>query len=250
MRKLLTLISAAGLALALATSASALPFNGQFSFALSTLPGLTGSGTGSSVSTAGLVTLPATPFGSAAATGANKITLAATAAAPLSAISAVLLAPANCSFTAAGGGGGGFGGPCGLGGTINALVASAPFLVVPASGLGGTARVAFGPYLSYIDPQPWTTGVATITINGVALTTGNATSPGVNITMAGSDLRTPGGAGVITLVAPAGLMSTLGGAFPLFVSMTLTFVPEPGTLLLLGSGIAGLAILGRKRMRS
>ncbi len=43
-------------------------------------------------------------------------------------------------------------------------------------------------------------------------------------------------------------MSTLGGPFPLFVSMTLNFVPEPGTLLLLGSGIAGLAIVGRKRM--
>ena len=32
------------------------------------------------------------------------------------------------------------------------------------------------------------------------------------------------------------------------VSMTRTFIPEPGTLLL-GSGIAGLAIIGRKRMR-
>ena len=248
MRKLVTFISAAGLAMALATSASATPYNGSFSFALSTLPGLVGSGAGSGVSTAGLITLPA-PFATATALGANKITLAPTAAAPLSAISALLIAPAPCTLTAAGGGGGGFGGPCGLGGTINALVAGAPFLVVPAGGLGGTARVAFGPYLSYIDPQPWTTGTATVTINGVALTTGNATSPGVPFTMAGSDNRTPGGGGVITLVAPAGLMSTLGGPFPLFVSMSLTFVPEPGTLLLLGSGIAGLAIIGRKRMQ-
>jgi hypothetical protein len=52
-----------------------------------------------------------------------------------------------------------------------------------------------------------------------------------------------------SLVAPAGLMSTLGGDLPLFASMTLTDVPEPGTLLLLGSGIVGLAIFGCKRMR-
>jgi PEP-CTERM motif len=31
-------------------------------------------------------------------------------------------------------------------------------------------------------------------------------------------------------------------------TLTLNFVPEPGTLLLLGSGVAGLAILGRRRM--
>ena len=50
---------------------------------------------------------------------------------------------------------------------------------------------------------------------------------------------------MIELVAPAGLMSTLGGDLPLFVSMTLNFMPEPGTLLLVGSGIAGLAAVGR-----
>ena len=44
-------------------------------------------------------------------------------------------------------------------------------------------------------------------------------------------------------------MSTLGGDFPLSASMTLTFVPEPGELLLMGSGIAALLILGLLRTR-
>ncbi len=68
--------------------------------------------------------------------------------------------------------------------------------------------------------------------------------------MTGSDARTAGGQGQVTLVAPGGLMSTLGGPFPLFVSMTLNFVPEPGGLLLMGSGIATLVLLGSRRMRS
>jgi hypothetical protein len=35
----------------------------------------------------------------------------------------------------------------------------------------------------------------------------------------------------------------------LFTRLTLNFVPEPG-LLLLGPGVVGLAVLGRRRMRS
>ncbi|MCP5060776.1 MAG: PEP-CTERM sorting domain-containing protein [bacterium] len=131
-------------------------------------------------------------------------------------------------------------------------------MVVPASPLGGSTRFRFGPYGRYIDPQVWTTGVATITINGAPLTTGNATLPGAVLTMAGYDIRTAGGAGTVQLVAPAGLMSTLEGDFPLFVSMTLVVntyeepwipVPEPGTLLLLGSGSLGLGLFGRKKQQ-
>jgi hypothetical protein len=33
------------------------------------------------------------------------------------------------------------------------------------------------------------------------------------------------------------------------VTQTIHFTPEPGLMLLLGSGVAGLALLGRSRMR-
>ncbi|MBW2397398.1 MAG: PEP-CTERM sorting domain-containing protein, partial [Deltaproteobacteria bacterium] len=251
MRKLIQFFMVAGLAVALSASAQAGALgSGSFSFSLATLPGITGggSGPGSSAGGAGsVITLGGTPFG----TGLTLVTLAGTAAAPLSALKATLIAPTGCTFSAGGGGGGGFGGACGMGGTINALVGTAPFLIVPASPLGGAARLGFGPYGSYIDPQVWTTGVAFNTINGVIMTTGNVTSPGGPIAMiSGYDNRTAGGGGTIHLVAPAGLMSTLGGPFPLFVSMTLNFVPEPGTLLLLGSGILGLGLLGRKKQKN
>jgi hypothetical protein len=154
----------------------------------------------------------------------------------------MLTAPGPCSFTGAGGPGGGLGGACALGGTANALVGGAPFLIIPLSGLGVAGRPSFGPYGSYIDAQSWTTGTAVVTVNGVALTRN-----GVPIVMTGFDSRLSGGTGFVRLVAPGGLMSTLGGNFPLFVSMTLNFIPEPGTLLLLGLGVAGLAATGRRR---
>jgi hypothetical protein len=35
----------------------------------------------------------------------------------------------------------------------------------------------------------------------------------------------------------------------LFIDFRLHFIPEPGLLLLVGSGVVGLGILGRARMR-
>jgi hypothetical protein len=58
--------------------------------------------------------------------------------------------------------------------------------------------------------------------------------------------------GTITLVAPsridiqALIKDTI---IPGLSSMKLTFVPEPGTMLLLASGAAGLVLIGRRRMR-
>ena len=244
MRGMVRSLVAAGFVLGMVASTShAGPFIGGVGFSLAGLAPLGAVGAGSSsVSTTAPNQITIATAGWAA-TGPVLITLAPTAAAPLTALNIRLTAPGPCSFTGAN-----LGGSCALGGTANALVGGAAFLVVPLSGLGMNGRVAFGPYGSYVDAKDWTTGVTGVTVNGVTLTTGNATVPGALILTAGYDNRTAGGLGTVKLVAPAGLMSTLGGNLPLFVTLTLT-IPEPGTLLLLGSGVVGLAVLGHRRRR-
>jgi hypothetical protein len=59
--------------------------------------------------------------------------------------------------------------------------------------------------------------------------------------------------GVIQLVTPNQVMTNLplGSSDKMgsFVIAMIHFIPEPGLLLLLGSGVTGLAILGRRRLR-
>jgi hypothetical protein len=63
-------------------------------------------------------------------------------------------------------------------------------------------------------------------------------------------LGTAANAGVIQLVSP-GVVTGLAPLNPTALPATLRFklVPEPGLLLLLGSGVVGLTLLGRSRMR-
>jgi hypothetical protein len=69
----------------------------------------------------------------------------------------------------------------------------------------------------------------------------------------GTDSRTPGGLGQVTLVSPTKVQHIVGGSpgglgtFVLLGTLTLSFVPEPGTLLLLGAGVVGLGLVGRAR---
>jgi hypothetical protein len=85
----------------------------------------------------------------------------------------------------------------------------------------------------------WTAGTAVVT--GLTLTASTAT-------LMGSNALTAGGQGTLVLVTPIKVLTNLGSPLAAFGILTLTYVPEPGTLLLLGLGIAGLALGGRRRL--
>ena len=105
-----------------------------------------------------------------------------------------------------------------------------------------------------------TTGVAfTLNLTTVQLITAyEITAAGIPITNntvalnAGTNNlgATPNLGGSIKMVSPFRISTgSLAGNVAGSMTKTFTFVPEPGTVLLLVTGAAGLAIVGRKRMR-
>lgn len=65
----------------------------------------------------------------------------------------------------------------------------------------------------------------------------------------GVDLRRAGGPGTLVLVSPThvslGTFGTLAG----LATLTISYVPEPGSVVLLGMGVGGLLAVGRKARR-
>ena len=69
-------------------------------------------------------------------------------------------------------------------------------------------------------------------------------------TVSGSrNTTTSAGRGTVTLVSPMRILTGLGFLLPGVAKQVLTFVPEPGTLILLSSAAIGLALAGRNRLR-
>jgi hypothetical protein len=150
----------------------------------------------------------------------------------------------------AGGGLGGFG-P--LVGSAFVNVLGLFNLTVPLSAVGNTGAttaVVAGTLAVTAIATGWTTGKVTLT----GVTTATAGGGNINtVTFQGYDNRTPNHNGVVQLISPFKIITNAAGNLPGLAVQTLTFagavVPEPGTLLLIGSGVVGLAFLGRKRMR-
>jgi hypothetical protein len=127
------------------------------------------------------------------------------------------------------------------------------------AGIGGLLTVGGGTNTIRISVQgaPWTVKTATV-VDHVETT--NAATTFVNLTFKGWAHGPASGTtstadinGVLQVVTPVqvttnlslGTSQKIGGT----VSVLLKNVPEPGVLVLLGSAVAGLTVLGRRRMR-
>jgi hypothetical protein len=166
---------------------------------------------------------------------------------------------------------------------------SLPF-PLDAVGRGGTGSVSLGGLTLSAIGGPWITGKARVTgLNtnvlfvpgrggqvGVGVTldlattetatnvttmgglasTVTATAPALltqaTVTFTGTNSITASGAGNVTLISPTKINTgaLALGSLPGVWRAKFKFVPEPGTVLLLVSGAAGLAFIGRKRMKS
>jgi hypothetical protein len=110
---------------------------------------------------------------------------------------------------------------------------------------GATTSVAAGTLFVTVAGTGWTTG--DLTVNQV--TTGDPA--GNTVVNAGFDNRgaTPQGGGVVQLISAFHVTTNAAGNLPGLATQTLTFVPEPGTILMLLSGVATLVLCGVLRAR-
>ena len=241
MRKLFGILAIGVFMLAGQASAAALT-SATFAFALGTLPGASFPGSGAT----GTATsnLSATLNAGTAFNGGFTTAIPTSAAPPLTEIQIFVTKNAGQTFAGATpnkvGGDLQFSGVANVYGIGGFPGGGAPLLAVPLvlgtpntifKAAGGVAITAVG--------AGWTAGTATITGTG-DLGTGVATAMGANG-------LTPGGAGTLVLVSPSKISTNIAGVLAAFSTLTLNYVPEPGTLMLLGAGVAGLTALGRRR---
>jgi hypothetical protein len=243
--------------------AATLDFTGTLSLRLGTLPALVISGAGgaqvSHDASFHLLSflLPSGTFGPV------TTTLPVTNSASLPSIRLTLAGNLSGSFGGISGGPPG-GGAMGLSGLAKICVAFAPdcfsHIPVPLTptaggagfGLGGT-RTATGFVNLTLQDAPWTIGQPVMTIHTPDSEITTPTLPG-GFAHGPSSLTssTAQPSGVVQLVSVTKVFTSLVGAFPeLPVTgvLNIHFVPEPGTALLLGSVVAALAVLGRRRGR-
>jgi len=122
-------------------------------------------------------------------------------------------------------------------------------------GVGGQLTIGgLGVVRISIINQPWTLG----TVSGVNQTVSGgfktiSRAGFVHGASSATVSSTAKDSGVIQLIAPQ-QVTTKGIAgnsseLTLFAALTIHFIPEPGLLLLIGSGVVGLGLLGRSRMK-
>jgi hypothetical protein len=242
MRKLFSLVAAAGLAMGVAAPAHA------------TVQALTAASLSMQISALNPVVIAWNSTGSADVTATDVTLLTAgifnfTGTVPVTDPGAFPIA--GLGFTSVTNGVGNFFGVNALGGGKGAITGSASVCLFGSCGsspsaninvpftTGGVNGVGLGGAVITVK------GAVNITVSGNVWTTGTVTLGTASVT--GSPLS----GGKVKLVNLTVLSTNIGASamLPMFSVMDLTFIPEPGTLLLLGAGIAGLTMVGRRRMK-
>jgi len=257
MRNLLGIALAGFLMLGVAGSAGAatLPYTGTLTFQLSALPGLDAPG-------GGVVALNGTAGGahlsslviSAGDLGPVNASLPVTSNSTINSV--IFTAMANASGTPLVGG---VGGAMGLTGTAKICLVFAPCayaaVTVPLTGglgIGGTQSIG-GDVAITMQHNPWTIGQPTMTIHTANSTVTVPTLPGGFAHGAGTATSTTAQpSGVVQLVTVSKTYTSLTDAFPelpIMAILELHFAPEPGSLLLLISGVGTVLLLGGLRRR-
>jgi len=234
--------------LVIAGSASAGPFTGgSFSFTIGTLPGL------SAPIAAGFATdgTNVTATSTGAINGTDTF-IGITNAPPITRVQVAVTGNQTGQLVP---GAGTAANPLGVLGVAN-VVAYGGYVTlvgVPLSSVGiPGSSFSFmgggGTQIAYTGAG-WTTGVVTVMVPATTIAGMSDPANVETATFTGTN-NLVGGSGSITFISPILIRTNLAGDLASFASLTLNFgpsVPEPGTLLLVGAGIAGLAVLGRQR---
>ena len=246
MRRALRLVAAGLLVLPFAAaSARALPYTGALELNFGLVAPITGSGAGDGASA---------PDAVAIGPGANlTTTLSRVTPAAFPIVEFLLTGPGGLTaagFAAGAGPGGGLGGDAPLTGSARIGWFGPPpftFVTLPLSVIGVEGATAMASsdlgVAMTVFAGAWTTGTAEV-IGTTFIFEGEVLAQGI-----GTDTRTAGGAGTIVLVSPALIRTNVAFSdnIPMITTLTLNFVPEPGTATLLAAGLGGLAALGRRR---